>query len=89
MTRAHIQIRIWLNIAIFGLGFLLTPVVSQVERKRAEQGLADIADHFLPTAESGRDAEAAFQRVVKVMGRWANPRTLLEWTRTELASSTS
>ena len=24
-----------------------------------------------------------------VMGRWAKPRTLLEWTRTELASSTS
>ena len=24
-----------------------------------------------------------------VMGRWANPRTLLEWTRTALASSTS
>src|ERR1019366_93826 len=65
MTRVHIQTRVWLNIGIFGLGFLLTTVVSQVERKRAEQGLADIADHVLPAAESGRDAEAAFQRVAK------------------------
>jgi two-component system NtrC family sensor kinase len=65
MTRAHIQTRVWLSIGIFALGFLLTTAVSLVERRRSEQGLADIADHILPAAEYGRDADATFQRVVK------------------------
>ena len=54
MTRAHIQTRVWLSIGIFVLGFLLTTVVSQVERRRAERGLAVIADAVLPAAQHGR-----------------------------------
>jgi PAS domain S-box-containing protein len=65
MTRARIQTRVWLSIGIFVLGFLLTTVVSQVERRRAERGLADIAEAVLPAAQGGHDAEDAFQRVVK------------------------
>jgi len=65
MTRAHIQTRVWLSIGIFVLGFLLTTVVSQMEQRRAERGLAAIADAFLPAAEHGRDAGASFQRVVE------------------------
>jgi PAS domain S-box-containing protein len=65
MTRAYIQTRIWLSIGIFVLGFLFTTTVSQLEQRRAERVLADIADHVLPAAESSRDAEATFQRVVK------------------------
>ena len=37
----------------------------------------------------GQGGKARHQRVSTVTGRWANPRTLLEWTRTALASSTS
>src|SRR3954454_8014025 len=33
--------------------------------------------------------EPGHQETSTVIGRWANPRTLLEWTRTEFASSTS
>jgi len=65
MTRAHIQTRVWLSIGIFVLGFLITTIVSGLERMRAEQGLAVIADAVLPAAPSGRDAEAAFERLVK------------------------
>ena len=65
MTRANIQIRIWLSIGIFILGFLFTTVVSQVEQRRTERGLAAIADAVMPAAQNGRDAEAAFERVVK------------------------
>jgi two-component system, NtrC family, sensor kinase len=65
MTRAHIQTRVWLSIGIFVLGFLITTIVSGLERMRAEQGLAAIADAVLPAAQSGRDAEAAFERLVK------------------------
>ena len=65
MTRSHIQTRIWLSIGIFNLGFLLTTVVSQVERRRAERDLASLADAVLPAAQHGRDAEATFQRVIK------------------------
>jgi PAS domain S-box-containing protein len=65
MTRANVQIRIWLSIGIFILGFLFTTVVSQVEQRRTERGLDAIADAFLPAAQNGRDAEAAFDRVVK------------------------
>jgi hypothetical protein len=43
----------------------LTPVVSQVERRRAERDLASLADAVLPAAQHGRDAEATFQRVIK------------------------
>ena len=68
MTRAHIQTRVWLSIDIFVLGFLFTTTVSQVEQRRAERGLTDIADAFLPAAESGRDAVAAFQRVTEEYG---------------------
>jgi PAS domain S-box-containing protein len=68
MTQAHIQTRVWLSIGIFVLGFLFTTTVSQVEQRRAERGLTDIVDAFLPAAESGRDAVAAFQRVVEEYG---------------------
>jgi hypothetical protein len=68
MTRARIQTRVWLSIGIFVLGFLLTIIVSQVERKRAERGLAGIAEAVLPAAQAGRDAEDAFQRVEKAYG---------------------
>src|ERR1035441_7693037 len=54
MTRAHIHTRVWLSIGIFVLGFLFTTTVSQVEQRRAERGLTDIADALLPAAESGR-----------------------------------
>jgi hypothetical protein len=64
MTRAHIQTRVWLSIGIFVLGFLITTVVSGVERMRAEWGLAAIADAALPAAQHGRDAEAAFERLM-------------------------
>ncbi len=64
MTRAHIQTRVWLSIGIFVLGFLIATIVSGLERMRAEQGLAAIADAALPAAQSGRDAEAAFERLV-------------------------
>src|SRR5664279_3192856 len=62
MTRKHIQTRIWFSIAIFFLGFLITTIVSVLERMRAERGLAAIADAVLPAAQEGRDAEAAFLR---------------------------
>ena len=65
MTRAHIQTRLWLSIGIFGVGIVLTTVVAQLERMRAEQALAAIADAVLPAAQYGRDAGAAFQRVVE------------------------
>ena len=65
MTRAHIQTRIWLSIGIFVLGFLLTTIISQVERTRGERVLATVADAVLPAAQQGRDAEMAFQRVVQ------------------------
>src|ERR1035441_6413351 len=68
MTQSHIQTRVWLSIGIFVLGFLFTTTVSQVEQRRAERGLTDIADAFLPAAESGRDAVAAFQRVAEEYG---------------------
>ena len=37
----------------------------------------------------GKGGETGHQRTFTVMGRWAKPRTLLECTRTEFASSTS
>ena len=64
MTRAHIQTRVWLSIGICVLGFLITTIVSGVERTRAEWGLAAIADAVLPAAQQGRDAEAAFERLM-------------------------
>ena len=61
MTRAHIQ----LSIGIFVLGFVFTTVVSQMEQRRAERGLAVIAGAAQPAAQHGRDAEAAFERAAE------------------------
>ena len=71
MTRAHIQSRVWLSIGIFVLGFLITAIVSGLERMRAERGLAAIADAVLPAAQDGRDAEAAFLRGAEEFSRSA------------------
>jgi hypothetical protein len=65
MTRAHTQTRLWLRIGIFVVGFVLATAVSQLEQRRAERGLAAIADAVLPAAQHGREAGAAFQRVVE------------------------
>ena len=64
MTRSRIQTRIWLSIGIFILGFLLTTVISQIERQHAERALTSLADAVLPAAQQGRDADAAFRRVI-------------------------
>src|SRR5664279_2013377 len=71
MTRAHIQTRVWLSIGIFVLGFLITAIVSGLERMRAERSLAAIADAVLPAAQDGRDAEAAFLRGAEEFSRSA------------------
>ncbi len=65
MTRFNIQIRIWLSIGIFVAGFLLTTIVSQVERRLDEQRLGSIAEATFPAAQRGRDAETGFERVVR------------------------
>jgi two-component system, NtrC family, sensor kinase len=63
MQQARIKSRVWLSIGIFVLGYLLSTVVSLLERSRAEEGLTSIAEVALPAVTAARDAVVSFDEV--------------------------
>src|ERR1700754_1135538 len=79
-----------------GLGELLHAARAERDREPARRKLdrGGFADSRRCTSDDrgpafGEGFEARHYPTSMVMGRLANPRTLLEWTRTALASSTS
>lgn len=61
----NIRLRIWRSIGIFIVGCLLSTVVDQLGRLSSEHDLHTISNVLVPAAQSGRDAAASFDRLVK------------------------
>src|SRR6185503_5324466 len=65
MPRLSITAKIWLSIAIFAVGFLISTAVQQVEGLRIEDGLRITAEGLFPAARKSHEANTAFQNMVK------------------------
>jgi len=65
MPRPSITAKIWLSIAIFAVGFLISTAVQQMEGLRIEDGLRITAEGLFPAARKSHEANTAFQNMVK------------------------
>ena len=65
MRNLTIAGKIWLSIGVFAAGTLVSLSVSQVNSVRAEARLRLTNDALFPAAQSGQQAEAAFERMAK------------------------
>src|SRR6185295_12593795 len=65
MRNLSIAGKIWLSIGVFAAGTLVSLSVSQVTSVRAEARLRLTNDALFPAAQSGQQAEAAFERMAK------------------------
>ena len=61
----NIRLRIWLSIGIFVFGYLLSTIAGQLERLSNERHLSTVLEVLDPAARRGRDATAAFERLIK------------------------
>jgi methyl-accepting chemotaxis protein len=66
--RFNITTRIWLSIAVFIAGFVLTTVLGQVQSRAARASLRAMSEARFPAAQRSQEAEAAFARMVKEYG---------------------
>ena len=64
MGHLSITTRIWLSIAIFIVGFLLSTVLQQVESLKLEDGLRITAEGLFPAARKSHEATTAFRNMV-------------------------
>src|SRR6185503_3493632 len=65
MPRLSITAKIWLSIAIFAVGFLISTALQQVEGLKIEDGLRMTAEGLFPAARKSHEANTAFQNMVK------------------------
>jgi len=65
MRHLSITGKIWLSIGVFVAGLSMSLGVSQVESLRAEARMRDTSETLFPAAQSGQQAEAAFERMTK------------------------
>ncbi len=68
MNRLNITAKIWLSIAIFVLGYVISTGLQQVQGVSTERTLRTVSQALFPAAQRSQEAEAAFQRVVKGFG---------------------
>lgn len=68
MDRFSITTKIWLSIAIFVAGFVLSTALLQVQGLRREGELQTALLASLPEAQATQEAEAAFQSAVRAFG---------------------
>jgi len=65
MNRLSIAAKIWLSIAIFVVGFVLSTILLEVQGLRRESELEMTLRASFPEAQATQDAEAAFQSSVR------------------------
>jgi two-component system, NtrC family, sensor kinase len=68
MGGSKIKAKIWLSVGIFAAGFLLSIVVSQLARVRAERELETINRTILPAERGVCEAHYAFRRAMRLYG---------------------
>ena len=65
MRNLGIARKVWLTIGVFAGGVLLSLCVSQVESLRREARLRLTSEGLFPAAQTGQQAEAAFEQMVQ------------------------
>ena len=65
MPNLSITAKIWLSIAIFVVGFLLSTALQQVEGLKIENGLRTSTEGLFPAARKSHEATTAFRNMVK------------------------
>jgi methyl-accepting chemotaxis protein len=65
MHRLNITTKIWLSVAVFILGYVLSTALSQIQGGQARTALRSTSEGLFPAAQRSQEAEAAFQRTVK------------------------
>lgn len=65
MGGLNIRLRIWLGIAIFLFGYLLSTVSDNLSRLRSEKELSAFSEALVPAAQNGPGAKAAFTRAIQ------------------------
>ena len=65
MSRVTIAAKIWLSIAIFGVGFVLSTAVLQVQGLRRERELERTLVASFPMAQASQDAEAELHSAIR------------------------
>ncbi len=60
MKHRTISIKIWLSIAIFVIGFIVSTALVQVQGLNRERVLRETSEALFPAAQESQDAEAAF-----------------------------
>jgi hypothetical protein len=68
MKRLGITAKIWLSIGVFGLGYVLTMVMGQIQGLNTERTLRNTSEALFPAAQRSQEAETEFQRMVKGFG---------------------
>jgi len=65
MKRLGITAKIWLSIGVFGVGYVLTTVLGQIQGLGTESTLRITSEALFPAAQRSQEAESAFQQMVK------------------------
>jgi len=68
MHRLNITAKIWLSVAVFIFGYVLSTGLSQVQVRSASASLRTASEALFPAAQLSQEAESAFQRMVKGFG---------------------
>jgi methyl-accepting chemotaxis protein len=66
--RLNITAKIWLSVAVFILGYMLSTALGQIQGREARTSLRVTSEALFPAAQRSQEAEAAFQRMVKGFG---------------------
>ncbi|MBZ5644746.1 MAG: methyl-accepting chemotaxis protein [Acidobacteriia bacterium] len=68
MNRLGVRGKIWLSIAIFGLGYAALLILLQVTASQTHAHMQEASEDLFPAALSIQDAQAEFQKVIKSYG---------------------
>jgi methyl-accepting chemotaxis protein len=66
MNNLTITTKIWLSIGIFVLGYVISTALGQIQGRRTEVMLRSTSEALFPSAQQSQEAEAGFQRAVKL-----------------------
>lgn len=66
MKLTGVTAKIWMSIGVFALGYLVSVSLEQVQNYFLEDRLLKTADSLFPAAQNAQNAEARFQRMVKL-----------------------
>jgi methylphosphotriester-DNA--protein-cysteine methyltransferase len=64
----NITAKIWLSVGVFGLGYIVSTSLGQIQGLLTERELAVTSSALFPAAQKSQEAQAAFERSLKAFG---------------------